>query len=120
MGKIILEDMEFYAYHGCFDEEQVIGNRYVVNIEFDFDTEESERSDNLSKTINYQDVYSIISTQMQQKSYLLEHIGRRIIDAVFQKFRIISFVKIKISKMNPPIGGKTRAVSIILEKYSDN
>ena len=32
MGKIILEQMEFYAYHGCFQEEQIIGNRFVVQL----------------------------------------------------------------------------------------
>jgi len=117
MGRILLEDMEFYAYHGCFQEEQVIGNRFMVNLEFEFDTQESELSDKLSKTVNYQDVYGIIDAQMQQKSYLLEHVGRRIIDEVFQKFEMITFVKIKISKMNPPVGGKTKAVSVVLEKY---
>ncbi len=116
MGKIILEDMEFYAYHGCFEEEQVIGNKFIVNLEFDFDTGNGELSDKLDDTVNYQEVYNIVYEQMKIKSHLLEHIGRRIIDAVFHKFSTLDFVKIKVSKLNPPMGGKMKAVCVVLER----
>ncbi len=119
MGKIILEDMEFYSYHGCFEEEQVIGNKFIVNLEFDFDTGNGELSDRIDRTVNYQEVYNIVDTQMQQKSRLLEHVARRILNAVVDKFSEITFCRIKLSKTNPPLGGKVRAVSVVLEKYAD-
>ena len=116
MGKIILEDMEFYAYHGCFDEEQLIGNRFLVNMEFEADTKMAESSDDLSKAVNYQEVYNTIDKQIQQKSRLLEHVASRILDAVLDKFSEITFCRIKLSKMNPPVGGKVGAVSVVLER----
>ena len=30
--RIELVDMEFFARHGCFDEEQMIGNKFLVNL----------------------------------------------------------------------------------------
>ncbi len=119
MGKLILEDMEFYAYHGCFKEEQQIGGRFIVNMEISLNTEEAESNDNLSGTINYQDVYDMIGTQMQIKSKLLENVGRRILDAIIEKFDFIEHAKIKISKLNPPIGGKVKAFTVTLEKFSE-
>ena len=46
--------MEFFAYHGCFDEEQVIGTKFLVDLYLETETKEAELTDDLSKTINYQ------------------------------------------------------------------
>ncbi len=112
MSKILLENMEFFAYHGCFKEEQIIGNRFIINLELETNTQKAEVSDNLHDTINYQEVYNTLREQMQQKSHLLEHIGRRILVAVSEKFPDITSIKLKISKMNPPMGGKMECVSL--------
>ena len=119
MGRIVLEEMEFYAYHGCFDEEQVIGNQFIVNLEFEADTAMVEASDDFDKAVNYQEVYNTIDKQMQQKSRLLEHVAGRILNAVLDKFPEITFCRIKLSKMNPPVGGKVKAVSVVLERRRD-
>ncbi|OYT12618.1 MAG: hypothetical protein B6I19_09430 [Bacteroidetes bacterium 4572_114] len=73
MALISLEGMEFFAYHGCFSEEQIIGTRFVVDLYIETDMKEAEESDKLSKTINYQDVYLMVKEQMMVKSKLLEH-----------------------------------------------
>jgi dihydroneopterin aldolase len=116
MGKIILEQMEFYAYHGCFEEEQIIGNRFIVNLEINTNTASAEISDKLHDTVNYQKVYNLVKAAMEVKSHLLEHIGRRIIDSVMSEFPVITGIKIRISKMNPPMGGKMNAVSVELTR----
>jgi 7,8-dihydroneopterin aldolase/epimerase/oxygenase len=115
MGKIILEEMEFFAYHGCFQEEQVIGNRFVVSLEFETNTAAAEQSDQLHDTVNYQKVYNLVRAEMEAKSYLLEHLTRRIVDSIKGHFREISWLRVKVSKMNPPMGGKMRCVSLELE-----
>lgn len=106
--------MEFFAYHGCFSEEQIIGSRFIVDVSFECDVKEAAKSDNLSKTIDYQEVYNTINEVMQIKSKLLEHVGQRIIDAVKERFPIIKEIKVKVSKCNPPIGGKVEKVSVLI------
>ncbi len=115
MGKILLEDMEFYAYHGCFKEEQVIGNRFLVDLEIEVDTAEAELSDKLDDTVNYQAVYNMVREAMDEKSHLLEHLARRILDNLRTGFPTIRQMKVKVSKMNPPMGGKMRCVSVEIE-----
>jgi dihydroneopterin aldolase len=115
MGNIRLEGMEFFAYHGCFAEEQIIGTRFIVDLEFTYDSTKAEKSDHLPDAVNYQDVYRIVKEQMEQKSYLIEHVGRRILDAVRASFPVISHAGIRISKVNPPIGGKVAQVCCVLE-----
>ena len=114
MSLITIEGMEFFAYHGCFKEEQIIGTKFFVDLYIEADTIEAEETDKLSKTINYQTVYLIVKKEMEIKSKLLEHIGRRILKAVKKEFPNINNVKVKISKMNPPLGGKINSVSLTL------
>lgn len=116
MGKIFIENMEFFAYHGCFHEEQIIGNKFIVNIELDYDTRKAEISDKLEDTINYQKIYKMIEEEMNIKSYLIEHIAHRIIERIYANFNNINHIKIKLSKLHPPVGGKVSNVSIEIER----
>jgi len=106
--------MEFFAYHGCFKEEQIIGTKFIVDLYITTDTSKAEASDNLSKTIDYQAVYLLVKKQMQEKSKLLEHVGRRILASVKLEYPSIHDANIKISKLNPPLGGKMDNVSLTL------
>ena len=115
MGLIAIENMEFYAYHGCFREERKIGTQFIVDIFLKIPTQEAEKTDNLRKTVDYQKVYLLIKKEMEQPSNLLEHVGRRIMDAVMQAFPTVEEVKVKLSNMNPPLGGKMDRVSVTLK-----
>ncbi len=114
MGVITIEGMEFFAYHGCFKEEQIIGTRFIVDVFMETDTGEAEASDDLSKTVNYQAVYGLVAHEMAVKSNLLEHVARRILDHIVIEYPQVISVRIKVSKMNPPVGGKVDRVSVEL------
>lgn len=115
MSIISLEGMEFFAYHGCFKEEQVIGTKFLIDLFIETETTEAELSDNLSKTINYQEVYILVEIEMKQKSKLLEHVARRILSSLKFNFPQTKYAKIKISKINPPLGGQIKNVSLTIE-----
>ncbi len=117
MGLIEIEGMEFYAYHGHFEEERIVGNKFLLDIAMETNTDEAEKMDNLKYALNYQIIYAIIKDEMSKKSYLLENIGKRILDKLFTEFDIqIISCKLKISKINPPMGGKIEKVSITLKR----
>lgn len=114
MGKILLEGMEFYAYHGHLKEEQIIGTMFSVDLELEFDTAVAESSDQLHDTVSYHEVYKTVKVVMEQKSHLLEHVARRILDSVKASFPSVSSARVRIAKTNPPLGGKVRQVSCML------
>jgi 7,8-dihydroneopterin aldolase/epimerase/oxygenase len=116
MGVIEIEGMEFYAYHGHFAEEQVVGNRFIVDLSIITDCSKAAKSDNLTDALNYLAVYQIIKAEMQIKSHLLEHVAGRILDRLYDGFDTIEKVKVKISKLNPPMGGQIEKVSVTLER----
>ncbi|MBO4738151.1 MAG: dihydroneopterin aldolase [Bacteroidales bacterium] len=112
MAQININGMKFYAYHGCFDEEKIVGTHFVVNCSLDVDCKQAALTDDLSRTVNYQEVYSVIAEQMKQSSDLLEHIAYRIIKAIMNTFAEVKHVAVEICKLNPPLGGQMDSVSV--------
>ena len=116
MGLIEIEGMEFYAFHGHYKEEQIVGSKFLVDLTIEADMEKPAETDNLRDAVNYQQAYDIIKIQMEQKSHLLENIASRILEALWSEMSGIKRVKVKVSKLNPPVGGKVTSVSVVIEK----
>jgi 7,8-dihydroneopterin aldolase/epimerase/oxygenase len=116
MGLIQIENMEFYSFHGHFKEERIVGNKFIVDLTVETDMTLPSQSDNLKDAVNYQRLYEIIKLQMDEKSHLLEHIAGRILDAIYGEIQGIKKATVKVSKMNPPMGGKIGSVSIVLSR----
>ncbi len=114
---IFIEDMEFFAFHGHYDEEKYAGNRFLVSIYLNVDTSKAEKSDDLADALNYQEIYAIISDIMKNtKSNLLENLANNILDALFSKFKQLVKAKIRIAKINPPMGGKIGKVGVEIKR----
>lgn len=116
MGLIQIENMEFYSFHGHFKEERIVGNKFIVDLTIETDMQLPSQTDNLKDAVNYQRVYEIVKAQMETKSHLLEHIAGRILDAIYAEMTGITKTTVKVSKMNPPMGGKIGSVSVIISR----
>jgi len=116
MGLIQIEGMEFYAFHGHFKEEQIVGSKFLVDLILETDMEKPKLSDNLKDALNYQRAYEIVKIQMEKKSYLLENIAGRILDELYAELDGIKKVTVKVSKLNPPVGGKVGSVSVVMNR----
>ena len=116
MGLIQIENMEFYSFHGHFKEEQIVGNKFLVDLIIETDMKIPAESDNLKDAVDYQRIYQITKLQMEKKSHLLEHIAGRIIDAIYAELPGIQKISVRVSKMNPPMGGKIGSVSVEMSR----
>ena len=116
MGLIQIENMEFYSFHGHYKEERIVGNKFIVDLTIETEMKVPMESDNLADAINYQRVYEIVKQQMEMKSHLLEHIAGRILDAIYDEMGGIIKATVKVSKMNPPMGGKIGSVSVVISR----
>ncbi len=116
MAFIDIDNMEFYAFHGCFAEESEIGTRFRVNLRYEVDTSRAQLSDNINDTISYMDVYQTVKNQMMQSSHLLEHVAERIASAVLEEYQPVTAVSVKVTKLNPPLGGQIAGVSVSISK----
>ncbi len=104
MGFISLENLKFFANHGFYKEEQLLGNWFGVDIKLHTDIYPSSVNDNLSETIDYQNVFGIVENEMMKPVQLLETLVYNIIDELKNNFKSIQQIEIKITKIYPPLG----------------
>jgi dihydroneopterin aldolase len=114
MSTIRLKNIKIYAFHGCLLEEGQIGSDYLVNLSVRGNLNKAIKSDELKDTIDYVVLQKIVVEEMEIRSKLLEHVGQRIIDNIFIKAPLVNYVKVTVSKVNPPIGGDVAEVSVTL------
>ena len=112
MGKVYVENIRVYAHHGCLPEETLIGSDYRIDVLVVGDLTVSAVSDNLEDTIDYVGVCNCVKEEMAIPSKLLERVAERIIKRVLDLSAVVSEVTVKVSKINPPIGGHVESVAV--------
>jgi len=116
LGKIHLKNIRIYSYHGCLVEESKIGSDYRVDLTITTDLSKSAQSDKLADTVDYVLLNQIVKDEMAIRSELLEHVAQRIVNSVFAKSSTITKVKVRVAKLNPPIGGDVESVAVVLKQ----
>ena len=103
--RIILEGMQFYAYHGGSAEERSLGQPYQVDIEVEVDLAAAGRSDDLGDTVSYTHIYRVVKDVMEGgPRHMLEALAEEIASRSLSSFPI-SAVRVKVMKARPPIKG---------------
>ncbi|OOQ61641.1 dihydroneopterin aldolase [Mucilaginibacter pedocola] len=118
MVKVALQGAEFFAYHGFYPEEQLLGTRFVVDIEVVFDSVADFNDDKIANTVNYEELYQIAKTEMQHTRKLIETVAQGIIDGIAAKYAYVQVASVTIKKAHPPLGGTVQnsVVSISFNK----
>ncbi|MCH2223182.1 MAG: dihydroneopterin aldolase [Crocinitomicaceae bacterium] len=112
---IEVNGIKVYAFHGCLPEEGKIGGYYVVDVHLTTDFSLAAEQDDLSHTIDYVIVNQIVEQEMAIKSKLIEHVGQRIIMKLRKSLDTIENVRVKVTKISPPINGDVDNVAIIIQ-----
>jgi len=113
MDKIIMNQMEFYGYHGVYRQENELGQRFLVDLIMETDLKQAGLTDDLVYTVDYSQAYTCVKEIMEgEPRKLVEKLGEEIADAILSKFEIVERVTVKIVKPNPPIHGHYRSVAV--------
>ena len=92
-----------------------VGESYQVDVVLDADLSKPAKTDDINDAVNYQAVFTIIKEQMAIRSNLLENVSNRISETLFKEFPEVSKIKLKVSKLNVPLGGHIDNVAIQIE-----
>ena len=111
---ITLNNIKVYAYHGCLEEEALIGGNYIVDVTIHTDFSLAAETDDLSKTVDYCDVYEIVKNEMAIRSKLIEHVAQRIGTKLLSSIKNIRATDIRLTKIAPPMNGDVESVSVEL------
>jgi len=112
LQRIDLEAQREYAYHGCLEEEAVIGSEYRIDVSVWADLSASALSDDLADTVDYVALRLIVSKEMAIRAKLLETVCARMIQRIFREHPNVARSEVKVCKLNPPIDGDVHAVCV--------
>jgi len=112
MIKVSLHGAEFFARHGYYKEEQILGNYFVVNIEASFNPILIVINDDLNNTLNYERLYEIAKASMAVSKQLLETVAQGIADDIMVQFPYLIALQVEVKKLNPPLKGKVDASGV--------
>ncbi|MGF7184210.1 dihydroneopterin aldolase [Desulfitispora alkaliphila] len=120
MEKIIMEKLEFYAYHGVLQEEKDLGQRFLVDVEIGFEGAKAGKSDKIEDTINYATVYDgVKNIVVNQKFNLIEKLAEEIASYVLTIDKVY-WCKVRVNKPQAPIAGIFNNVAIeIMRERND-
>ena len=111
---IRLDGIYVRAFHGCYDLEQQVGNRFRVDMAIRTTLGDLPTLDDVTKAVNYLTVFEIVERTMQRTQRTIEAAAANIIEAVKEAFPQIIEVECTVAKIAPPLGGKIDKVSVTL------
>ncbi len=111
---IKLDRMEFRAFHGCYELERKVGNRFAVDVEVEVEQGKIFESDRVEDGVSYLTIYEIVREQMARTQHTVEVVAKNIIVAIRAQYPEIVEVSCCVAKLAPPLGGKVAAASVTL------
>lgn len=110
MSRILLDRVSFWAHHGYYEEERLLGNRFLVSVSLDLDPEAFSAIDDLECTFDLDRLMALTTAEMRQPARLLEHVGHRIDQRIRDQwpaaFEEGGSCTVTIRKCHPPLGGE--------------
>ena len=104
---IRLDGIYVRAFHGCYDLEQQVGNRFRVDLAIRTPLGDLPKTDDVTQAVNYLTVFAIVERT-------IEAVASNIIEAIREEFPQIVEVECTVAKIAPPLGGKIDKVSVTL------
>ena len=92
MDKIKIKDLEVFANHGVFPEENTLGQKFIVSADLYTDTRKAGKTDDLTVSIHYGEVSAFIEVWLKKHTYkLLESAAENL--KVFDLGGLIGFLQ---------------------------
>ncbi len=113
MTEVALHGAEFFARHGYYPQEQKLGNRFMVDIEVSFSTN-NNIDDKLTNTLNYETLYNIAQQEMQINRQLLETVVQAMVDKIKAEFDFVEKILVRLKKLTPPLKGKVKYSAVTI------
>lgn len=114
-AKIGLEDVRLHAPHGYYDEENLMGNEFSIDVEVESSITMAATGDDLGGTVNYSTIHRLLQIEMRKPTKLLEALAYRMAKRIQDQFDDVQRVKLRLRKLNPPLGGKVGAAFVEIE-----
>lgn len=117
MDKIRIENLELYAYHGVFPEENKLGQKFVISASLYVDAAKPAKQDDLAQSVNYGEVCQFIKNWMETHTVkLIETVADTLAREILLAFPLIQRIELEVKKPNAPVPMSFDYVSVTVER----
>ena len=114
---MIIEDLEVFANHGVFEEEERLGQKFLVSAKLYFDTSVAGKNDDIDRSVDYAKTCLAITEWMKtNRCKLIETVAERLAEKLLKDHPIVRKVDVTVKKPWAPIGLPVGCVSITISR----
>lgn len=111
--RIFLRGIELHAYHGLYEEEARLGQRFVVDVDWWMDTRPAATHDAYDETVGYEKVFEAVhAVSSGHRFHILEAFAEAIAAEILRRFGRVEAVRVEVHKPHAPIPGILRDVGV--------
>ncbi|MGB0165331.1 MAG: dihydroneopterin aldolase [Luteibaculum sp.] len=114
LAKLHIENLEVFAYHGCMEEEAMVGTRFTVDLALHYDLLNAALSDKLEDAVDYGAISELVKKELLHRNNLIETVALRLVNKIKERFKSVEKVDIKLTKHAPPINANVSSVAVSL------
>lgn len=113
MDQIKIENLEIFANHGVFQEENVLGQKFLVSATLYTDTRRAGKTDDLGASIHYGEVSQFINSYMKSHTYkLIERVAEGLAEELLLHTEHLQKLELEVKKPWAPVGLPLESVSV--------
>lgn len=117
MDYITIENLEVFAKHGVLQEENILGQKFMISGKLYYDFSEAASNDDIEKAVSYALVCEFIENYMKNNAFkLIETVADRLATQILKKFSLLKKVQLTVKKPWAPIGLHLENVMVTVER----
>lgn len=117
MDYISIKGLETFGYHGVFEEEAFLGQKFIIDATLFLDVREAGKQDDLTKSIDYGEACNVIKKIVEVERYqLIEALAEEIAKRLLISFTQLKQVEITVKKPWAPVLISMDTVSVTIKR----
>lgn len=117
MDRIIIKDLEAFGYHGVFEEEAFLGQKFIVSVSLYLDTRKAGKTDDLGASLDYGEVCQVIKKHVENERYrLIERLAEEIAQQLLLTFSMLHSVEVTVKKPWAPVKVSMDTVAVSIHR----
>lgn len=117
MDKIYIKNLEVFAKHGVFPEENVLGQKFVISATLHTDTRRAGLSDELIHSVHYGEVSQLITKIVTEHTWkLIESVAEHTAKAILLNYPLVRRVDLTVQKPWAPVGLPLETVAVEISR----
>lgn len=117
MDKITIQNLEIFAKHGVYPEENFLGQKFVFSVVLYTSTRNAGLKDDLELSVNYGDVSHFIQRFVTEHTWkLLESVAEHLAQALLLEYPLAEKVDLRVQKPWAPVGLPLDTVSVEISR----